>query len=78
VEGDQVSKYLSNIGRKDGKARAKKLSAIRRKEITPRRQAADAAEPGGAGDGEHSPWVSRLLKELEHEVIVAQGRARYM
>lgn len=39
-------------------------------------KAADAAEPGGAGDGEHSPWVSRLLKELEHEVIVAQGAQR--
>jgi len=24
--------------------------------------------------GTHSPWVSRLLKELGHEVIVAQAR----
>ena len=26
--------------------------------------------------GTHSPWVSRLLSELGHEVIVANARAR--
>jgi transposase len=26
------------------------------------------------GDGTHSPWVSRLLAALEHEVIVAHAQ----
>jgi len=33
MDEDQVSKYLSQIGSKGGQARAKRLSAERRKEI---------------------------------------------
>jgi hypothetical protein len=33
MDEDQVSKYLSQIGRKGGYARAKKLTAEQRKEI---------------------------------------------
>src|SRR5215467_6472045 len=38
-----------------------------------RRMRGDAAQSSGARDGTHSPWVSRLMKELGREAIVAQA-----
>jgi hypothetical protein len=43
MDPDQISQYLSEIGRKGGYARAKRLSAKRRKEIATKASHAAAA-----------------------------------